>query len=182
MQRIAQIANQVNEKSSEDVVIVRALRTPLTRARKGAFKDTHAEFLLAAVLKEIVTGFDPKLVDDIQVGNVLPAAGGATVARMAQLYAGFPSTSSISTVNRQCSSGLQAVHYIASAIQNGTIDIGIGAGCESMSLGYGPTAMPPSYNDDILTNQLAADCLIPMGITSENVAKQFSISREKQVF
>ncbi|KAJ3215503.1 3-ketoacyl-CoA thiolase, peroxisomal [Clydaea vesicula] len=174
--------HQVGQKHPDDVVIVSALRTPMTRGKRGGFKDTHPEFLLAAVLKATVerTGIDPALIDDIQVGNVLPASGGATQARMAQLYAGFPETSSISTVNRQCSSGLQAVHYIASAIQNGTIDIGIGAGVESMTLSYGPSAMPPSYDDDISAFPAAADCLLPMGITSENVAKKFGVSREKQ--
>jgi acetyl-CoA acyltransferase 1 len=174
--------HQVGVKHPDDVVIVSALRTPMTRGRKGGFKDTHPELLLATVLRATLdkTGIDPALIEDIQVGNVLPASGGATQARMAQLYAGFPASSSISTVNRQCSSGLQAVHYIASAIQNGTIDIGIGAGVESMTLSYGPGAMPPSYDDDIQAYKAAADCLIPMGITSENVAKEFGVSREKQ--
>ena len=82
--------SQAGVKTPDDVVIVAALRTPISRARKGPFKDTHPEELLAAVLKAIVqkTGINPALVDDIQVGNVLPAGGGATVARMAQLYAG----------------------------------------------------------------------------------------------
>ena len=78
-------------KSPDDVVIVSALRTPITRGRKGPFKDTYPEELLAAVLKATIskTGINPALVDDIQVGNVLPAGGGATVARMGALYAGY---------------------------------------------------------------------------------------------
>ena len=120
------------------------------------------------------------MIDDIQVGNVLPAGGGATVARMAMLYAGYPDTTSISTVNRQCSSGLQAVHYIAASIQNGTIEIGVGAGVESMTRNYGPGAMPSEHSEKILTCGPAADCLMPMGITSENVAKEFRVTREKQ--
>ncbi len=69
----------------------RAVRTPLTRARRGALKDTLHEEILAVALKGILdrTGINPALVDDIQVGNVLPAGGGATVARMAALYAGY---------------------------------------------------------------------------------------------
>ncbi|KAJ3122094.1 3-ketoacyl-CoA thiolase, peroxisomal [Nowakowskiella sp. JEL0407] len=174
--------SKIGVKSPDDVVIVSALRTPITRARRGPFKDTHPEKLLASVLKAILqkTGINPALVEDIQVGNVLPPGGGATVARMAQLAAGFPDTCSISTVNRQCSSGLQAVHYIASSIENGTIEIGIGAGVESMTMGYGAGVMPTSTDAEITEFGPAADCLLPMGITSENVAKKFNVSREKQ--
>lgn len=69
---------------------------------------------------------DPALVEDIQVGNVLPIGGGATLARIAALNAGFPDSTSVATVNRQCSSGLQAVANIVHAIQSGSINIGIG--------------------------------------------------------
>ncbi|KAI9224680.1 Thiolase, N-terminal domain-containing protein [Blastocladiella britannica] len=185
--RVQQLASHiaqpsVHTKSPHDVVIVSALRTPITRARKGGFKDTHPEELLAAVLKATIdqTKIDPKLVQDIQVGNVLPPGGGATVARMAALYAGFPDTTALATVNRQCSSGLQACASIAHAIQVGMIDIGIGAGVESMTLSYGPGAMPSSTSDKVTAFEPAADCLLPMGITSENVAKQFKIPRTKQ--
>lgn len=71
-------------------------------------------------------GLDPKLIEDVAVGNVLPAGGGATAARMAALYAGIPNTTAINTVNRQCSSGLTAVNQIALEILAGEIDIGIG--------------------------------------------------------
>lgn len=85
--------------------------------------------MLAAVLKAVHTSvnLDPKLIEDVCVGNVLPAGGGATAARMASLYAGIPHTASLQTVNRQCSSGLSAVNVIANAIRVGQIDIGIGA-------------------------------------------------------
>jgi len=138
--------------------------------------------MLAAVLKATIdrTGINPALVQDIQVGNVLPPGGGATVARMAALYAGFPDSTALSTVNRQCSSGLQAVATIAHEIKAGMIDIGIGAGVESMTLSYGPGAMPQSTAEKITAFPPAADCLLPMGITSENVAKQFNVDRRKQ--
>ncbi|RCH82105.1 3-ketoacyl-CoA thiolase with broad chain length specificity, partial [Rhizopus stolonifer] len=105
-----QIANKVGVKSPEDIVIVGALRTAITRARKGGFKDTLPEEMLAGVLKGLIeqTKVDPAVVNDIVVGNVLPPGGGATNARMATLYAGFPENSAVNTVNRQCSSGLQA--------------------------------------------------------------------------
>ena len=84
--------------------------------------------MLAAVLKAVYSkvNLDPKLIQDIAVGNVLPPGGGATVARMAQLYAGIPNSTPLNTVNRQCSSGLTAVHQIANEIKAGDIDIGIG--------------------------------------------------------
>ena len=72
-------------------------------------------------------GINPAVIGDITVGNVLPAGGGATAARMAALHAGIPNTVPISTTNRQCASGLQAVNIIASEILSGQIDIGIGA-------------------------------------------------------
>ncbi|KAG0199105.1 3-ketoacyl-CoA thiolase with broad chain length specificity [Mortierella sp. GBA30] len=177
------IQAKVGVKSPDDVVIIDAVRTPMTRGKKGGFKDTVPEDLLAAVLIAIKerTKIDPAIVDDICVGNVLQAAGGATVSRMAALYAGYPEKTSIYTTNRQCSSGLQAVVNIAAHIQSGLIDIGIGAGVESMTMGYGPSAMPSQTSEKIpAASQSAQDCNLPMGITSENVAKDFGIDRQRQ--
>ncbi|KAJ2818940.1 3-ketoacyl-CoA thiolase with broad chain length specificity [Coemansia erecta] len=175
---------QVGVKSNDDVVIVTALRTPITRARKGGFKDTTSEYLLGTILRGVVetAKIDPSLVDDICVGNVCPPGGGATTARMAAIYAGFPVTTCVQTVNRQCSSGLQAVVHIAHAIQAGMIDIGIGAGVESMTQFYGPQhkMIPDAMSDDVMAAPGVGDCLIPMGFTSENVAKEFGIPRAKQ--
>ncbi|EIM86377.1 acetyl-CoA acetyl transferase [Stereum hirsutum FP-91666 SS1] len=172
-------------KNDNDVVIVSAVRTAMTKARKGGFKSTHPEELLSAVLRASYTTalpkpLDPALIQDISVGNVLPAGGGATAARMAALHAGIPIGTPIATVNRQCSSGLTAVNQIAGQIATGQIDIGIGAGVESMTFGYGPAAQPASYSSEVLSHPAAEDCLIPMGITSENVAKEYGISREAQ--
>ncbi|KAI9362346.1 Thiolase, N-terminal domain-containing protein [Pilaira anomala] len=175
-------ANKIGYKSPEDVVIVSALRTPMTRARKGPLKDTLPEEMLSVVFKAIIsqTGIDPSLVQDITVGNVLPQGGGATNARMAALDAGFPESTAVSTLNRQCSSGLQAIVQIVTAIQTGILDVGIGAGVESMSLNYGASSLAPT-SERIADNCLsAADCLIPMGLTSENVASEFKVAREKQ--
>lgn len=165
-----------------DVVIVSAVRTPLTKARKGAFKNAHPELLLSSVLKSVCerAGIQKENVQDISVGTVLSPGSGATISRMAMFHAGFPETTTITTVNRQCSSGLQAVANIAAAIKAGYIEIGIGAGVESMSLHYGPGSMPESIDQSVRDVQQAADCLIPMGVTSENVAKQFGISRLQQ--
>lgn len=99
---------------------------------------------------------------------------------MAALAAGIPHTVSIHTVNRQCSSGLIAVNHIANAIAVGQIDVGIGAGVESMTFGYGARAQADGFSEKVLECQEAEDCLIPMGITSENVAKEFGVSRAEQ--
>ncbi|EIE80258.1 hypothetical protein G6F46_008402 [Rhizopus delemar] len=176
------VANKIGVKSPEDVVIVAALRTAITRARKGGFKDTLPEEMLAGVFKGLIeqTKIDPAIVNDIAVGNVLPPGGGATNARMAALYAGFPETSSVNTVNRQCSSGLQAVVQIATAIQAGLIEVGIGAGVESMTKNYGAASLSPTSEKIADNCSSAADCLLPMGITSENVAAEFKVTRAKQ--
>lgn len=159
------VANKIGVKSPEDVVIVAALRTAITRARKGGFKDTLPEEMLAGVFKGLIeqTKIDPAIVNDIAVGNVLPPGGGATNARMAALYAGFPETSSVNTVNRQCSSGLQAVVQIATAIQAGLIEVGIGAGVESMTKNYGAASLAPTSEKIADNCSSAADCLLPMG-------------------
>ena len=105
-----------------------ALRTPLTKAKRGGLKDSRVEDMVSAVLKGILTAtrIDPALVDDITVGNVLAPGCAATVSRMAALHAGFPPETAVSTVNRQCSSGLQAISSVATAIHAGLIRIGIG--------------------------------------------------------
>ncbi|KIJ12049.1 acetyl-CoA C-acyltransferase [Paxillus involutus ATCC 200175] len=173
---------RVIAKHDNDVVIVAAVRSALTKGRKGGFKDTRPEELLSGVLRAAYTRarVDPALIEDIAVGNVLPPGGGASGARMAALHAGIPNTTSVNTVNRQCSSGLTAVNQIANEIIAGQIDIGIGAGVESMTFGWGSASLPPGFSEAVLTNKEAKDCLIPMGFTSENVASDFGISRERQ--
>jgi len=174
--------SKILQKYDDDVVIVSAVRTALCKAKKGGFRSTHAEELLSGVLKAAYTraNIDPALIEDIAVGNVLPPGGGASAARMAALHAGIPNTTSINTVNRQCSSGLTAINQIANEIRTGQIDFGIGAGVESMSLNYGPRATAESFSPAVLSNQESEDCLLPMGITSENVASDFNVSREVQ--
>eukprot|EP00040_Diaphanoeca_grandis_P015394 m.78550 g.78550 ORF g.78550 m.78550 type:complete len:413 (-) comp25126_c0_seq1:152-1390(-) len=166
--------------SDDDIVIISALRTPIGRARKGQFAVTPADNLLATALKAVIdeSGIDAALIEDIHVGNVL-MDNFAVNARTAQFLAGIPETTSITTTNRQCSSGLQAVINIANEIKSGMIDIGIGAGVESMSSkGMGDASI--KLSESIFENDLAQDCLIPMGITSENVAAEFGISRATQ--
>jgi acetyl-CoA acyltransferase 1 len=111
----------------------------MTKGGKGGFKDTFAADLLLGAFKALLerSQIDPKLVEDIAVGSVLAPGGGATEFRAAALAAGFPADTAAKSLNRQCSSGLQAVVDIANAIKSGMIDIGVGAGVESMSTQYG---------------------------------------------
>ncbi|KAJ1552034.1 3-ketoacyl-CoA thiolase with broad chain length specificity, partial [Cladochytrium tenue] len=169
-------------KSPDDVVIIAAYRSPLCKGGKGAFRETHPEYIMAETLKGLIakTGIDPAIVQDIQVGNVLMPGAGVTTARMAALYAGFPDTTAVCAVNRQCSSGLATVGAVAAAIRSGFIDVGIGAGVESMSLYYGPNAMPTDLSPEVIAYGPAADVMTPMGTTSENVAAEFGIGRPEQ--
>jgi acetyl-CoA acyltransferase 1 len=119
-------------------------RTAFTKGGKGGFKDTAAADLVVGVLAAIIerSKINPSLVDDICVGTVLAPGGGATEMRAASLVAGFPETTAVRTLNRQCSSGLQACVDVANQIKTGMIDVGIGAGVESMSTQYGYVRYP----------------------------------------
>jgi acetyl-CoA acyltransferase 1 len=178
------VMGAIGSKSPDDVVVVSALRTPICRAKKGGFKDIYPDDLLKAALEGVVkeSGIKHAQVDDVVVGNVQLDGAYAAPARMAQFRAGFPATVSLHTLNRQCSSGLQAVADVANAIKGGMIDVGIGAGVESMTHGgaVGGGDMPPVNVEALMENQLAKDCLIPMGMTAENVAAKWGITREKQ--
>ncbi|MCA2146142.1 acetyl-CoA C-acyltransferase, partial [Citrobacter portucalensis] len=165
----------------DDVVIVAAHRTALCKSKRGGFKDTYPDDLLAPVLKALIekTNLDPSEVGDIVVGTVLAAGSQrASECRMAAFYAGFPDTVPLRTVNRQCSSGLQAVADVAAAIKAGFYDIGIGAGLESMTAN--PMAWEGSVNPKVKEFEQARNCLLPMGITSENVAHRFGVTRQEQ--
>lgn len=102
----------------------------------------------------------------------------AYIVRAASLAAGFPNTTAASTVNRFCSSGLKATQDIANQISNGSIEIGLAMGAELMSAGGDRLNRP--FHPEILKNQESADCMQPMGQTSENVGNDFNISRELQ--
>jgi acetyl-CoA acetyltransferase family protein len=169
----------ITQKNPDDVVITLSLRTPLTKARKGGFKDTDLDYLVYALLKEVIakSQIDPALVEDICLGNVNDGKA-AYLVRAASLAAGIPHTAGASSVNRFCSSGLKAVQDIANQIQLGAIDVGIALGAELMSAGGDRLNKP--FNEEVLKNQEAADCMQPMGQTSENVGKDFNISRAQQ--
>ncbi|CEL63017.1 acetyl-CoA acyltransferase [Rhizoctonia solani AG-1 IB] len=166
--------SQILAQSPNDVVIVSALRTAITKAKKGGFKDTHPEELLSNVLKAVYTTakLDPKLIEDVAVGNVLPPGGGANAARMAALHAGIPNSSSVYTVNRQCSSGLTAVSQIANEISTGQIDIGIGAGVESRPVEPGVGRLLDSYGHHL--RNVAAEYKISRATQDDFAAKSFA--------
>ncbi|KAL5495016.1 hypothetical protein ACEPAI_478 [Sanghuangporus weigelae] len=167
----------LERKSPDDVVITLAVRSPLCKARKGGFKDTRYDELLTAMYKAVIerSGIDPKLIEDICVGNVL-TPGPTYEARAAALAAGIPETTPVQVINRFCSSGLMAVTTVANQIRSGQIEIGLAVGSESMSFNPDQGASPLSQ--EIMAHPTAKDCVEPMGWTSENVAKDFSIPRE----
>lgn len=166
----------------DDVAIVSAVRTPICKAFRGGLKDTHARDLLSVVLKAVVeqSGINPEEVGDIVVGMVIGHAGKRTKdCRMAMFQAGFPEKVPIRSLNRQCGSGLQAIADVAACIKAGFYDTGIGAGVESMTSDYSP-GWKGQINPKVYTHQGAKDCLLPMGLMSENVAAAYGISREEQ--
>lgn len=168
--------------SPDDIMIVRSKRTALGRARKGCFNNTAVVDMLAPVLKDILNGVDPTMVGDLAVGSVLGNGSlRATECRMAMFLAGIPREVPVHMVNRQCSSGLQAIAQIAGAIRAGFIECGIAAGVETMS-GENMAAIGKNYKipDTVKSCTDALHCLIPMGVTSENVASKYGISRTAQ--
>jgi acetyl-CoA acyltransferase 1 len=121
-------------------------------------------------------------VNDAMIGNVLAELGFAKTGRMALNHAGFPSTTTFHTVNRQCSSSLQAITHISHSIMVGQIDVGLAGGVESMSRNYGSRGVPADVGPTLRGSQVkdALDCLMPMGITSENVAERYKVDRKSQ--
>ncbi|MBI1948077.1 MAG: thiolase family protein [Deltaproteobacteria bacterium] len=163
-----------------EVAIVAAVRTAIGKGGRGSLKDVRPDTLAAAVIKEAVirAKLKPADIEDVVLGCAMPEAEqGMNVARIASLLAGLPDTSSAMTVNRFCSSGLNAVADVAKAIMVGEIDIGVGGGVESMSLvpmgGHRPSANPELMERN-------PNAYAPMGITAENVAKKFEVSRADQ--
>lgn len=169
-------------KQIQEAYIVAATRSPVGKAPRGMFKNVRPDDLLAHVLKAALAqcpGIDPQAIDDVIVGCAMPEAEqGMNVARIALLLAGLPDTVSGMTINRFCSSGVQAVALAADRIRLGEADVMIAAGTESMSMlpmgGNKPSFSPAIFSNDHIAIGYG------MGITAENVAKQWSISREQQ--
>jgi acetyl-CoA acyltransferase len=163
-----------------DAVIVSSVRTAVGRAGRGALRETRPDDLAAAAIKgalERVPAVTPDMVEDVILGCAMPEAEqGMNVARLAALLAGVPATAGGMTVNRFCSSGLQAIALGAQAILNGTADVVVGGGTESMSLvPMGGHKVAP--NPTLLERY--PDAYLGMGLTAENVARKYGIDRER---
>ncbi|KAK0903406.1 hypothetical protein LTR02_007632 [Friedmanniomyces endolithicus] len=172
--------NTITQKNPDDIVITLAIRTPMCRYIPGSLSDTPLDALVLKILEQVRlrSSLDPALVEDICLGNVRDGQA-AQFGRAAALAAGYPNTTAACRVNRFCSSGLAATQNIANEIAAGSIDIGIAVGAESLSTPN--TRLDRPFVDEIMNaNQDARDCMQEMGQTSENVAKDFGISRQKQ--
>ena len=163
-----------------DAVIVSAVRTPVGRGVKGTLANTRPDDLAALVLEAAVkrAGIDSSLVEDVILGCAMPEAEqGMNVARLAALRAGLPDSVSGVTVNRFCSSGLQTNAMGTAAIKAGYNDVVLAGGVESMS--YVPMmGHNPAPNPDLMDSRPGA--YISMGLTAENVATRYGISKEDQ--
>ena len=165
-------------------VIVDAVRTPMGR-RNGALKDWHPVDLLAHVLRSLVerTDLDPALVEDVIAGCVSQTGEQAlNVARNAALAAGFPDTVPGTTVDRQCGSSQQALHFAAQGVMAGAYDVVIAAGVESMTrVPMGSTILNgpgKPFGPLMAQRYLPAGGLVPQGVAAERVAERWSLSRE----
>src|SRR2546421_10844497 len=162
-----------------EVVIVEAVRTPIGR-RNGKLKDVHPVVLGSLVLKEVVhrAGIQPDQVDDVGFGCVTQAGEQSlNVGRNAWLTAGFPFTTPATTVDRQCGSSQQAVHFAANLIQSGVCDITIAGGVESMTrVPMGANAVSPG--SPFPPELMELYDLVPQGISAELMARKYGISRK----
>ena len=166
--------------TTRDVAILAAVRTPIGRAPRGTLRNTRPDDLGAVVVREALARADvrPAAIEDLVLGCAQPESEqGLNVARVVGELAGLPDEVPAMTINRFCSSGLQATSIVADRIALGAIDAGVAGGVESMSMiPMGGTR--PSLNP-VVVEQLP-DVYIPMGNTAENVARKFEISREAQ--
>lgn len=182
-----------------EAVIVSAVRTPIGRAGKGVLKDVRADDLAAVVVRaavERVPQLDRSLIEDVILGCAFPEGEqGMNLARLVGALAGLPETAGGVTVNRFCASSLQAVNMAAQSIMLDQGEVFVAGGIENMSRvpmgGFNPSFNPrlvKPYNDEDRTTSAYPPCeleyayssYIPMGMTAENLAREYSISREAQ--
>jgi|TARA_R110000772_G_scaffold108722_4_gene211820 acetyl-CoA C-acetyltransferase len=172
------------------VVIVEAVRTAIGNFN-GALSSVPAHILGANVISALLSrsGLSGEQIDEVILGQVLTAGAGQNPARQAVIAAGLPETCPAMTINKVCGSGLKAVHLAAQAIRCGDADIVIAGGQENMSLS--PHVLPKSRDGQKMGNWVLKDTMIEdglwdafndyhMGVTAENVAKKYAISREQQ--
>jgi acetyl-CoA acyltransferase len=169
-------------KIIQDAYIVAATRTPVAK-RKGAFANVRPDDMLAHVLKNAVAavpGLDANEIGDVVVGCAMPEAEqGMNVARIGVLLAGLPDTVPAITINRFCSSGVNAVAMAADRIRLGECDVAIGAGTESMSILAQMMGNKVASNPAFFTDENRA-IAYGMGITAERVAERWQVTREQQ--
>jgi acetyl-CoA acyltransferase len=165
----------------KEAYIVSSVRTPGCKRAKGAFKDTLPEDLLSFILGaavDQVPSLEKKDVEDIMAGCAFPEAEqGLNIGRIASVMGGFPNAVSGATVNRFCSSGLEAIALSSLRVMAGWSDVTIGCGVESMSfvpMGGNVPRPHPEYS------KMHADLYASMGITAENVANRYDVSRKDQ--
>ena len=170
-------------KQIQDAYIVAATRTPVGKAPRGVFRNTRPDDMLAHVLKAVVAqapGIDVNRIDDAIIGCAMPEGEqGMNVARIGVLLAGLPDTVAAQTINRFCSSGLQAIALAADQIRLGNADLMLAGGTESMSM------VPMMGNKIAMSPQVFAReenlaIAYGMGITAEKVAEEWKVSREDQ--
>jgi acetyl-CoA acyltransferase len=170
-------------KQIQDAYIVAAVRTPVGKAPRGMFRNVRPDDMLAHVLRGAlaqVPGLDAHDIGDVIVGCAMPEAEqGMNVARIGVLLAGLPDTVPAMTINRFCSSGVQAVALAADRIRTGDDDVVIAAGTESMSM-VPMMGNKVALNDAVFAKDENVAIAYGMGITAENVAKQWKVSREDQ--
>lgn len=162
----------------KDAVIVSALRTAVGKAPRGVLKDTRPDDMAGTVIKaaiEHTPGLQPEMIEDVILGCAMPEAEqGMNVARQASWLAGVPKEASAVTINRFCSSGLQAIAFAAERVMCGWADCIVAGGTETMS-------MVPMGGNKIVPNpslvETWPDYYLNMGLTAENLAAKYSISR-----
>jgi acetyl-CoA acyltransferase len=170
-------------KQTQDAYIVAATRLPVGK-RRGMFRTTRPDDMLAFALRSVlaqVPQIDPKLIGDVIVGCAMPEAEqGMNVARIGLLLAGLPDSVPGMTVNRFCASGVQAVAMAADRIRLGEADVMIAAGTETMSLMAQMMGNKVSLNPAVFEADGNAAIAYGMGLTAENVAQRWQVSREDQ--
>jgi len=176
------MSRQIQTRQVQDAYIVAATRTPVGKAPRGVFRNTRPDDMLAHVLRSVIAqapGIDVNRIDDAIIGCAMPEAEqGMNVARIGLLLAGLPNTIAAQTINRFCSSGLQAVALAADQIRLGNADLMLAGGTESMSMvpmmGNKVALSPNVFKDDHVAIAYG------MGITAEKVAEEWKVSREDQ--
>ena len=164
-----------------DAYIVQSVRTPGCKQKRGLYKQTRPEELVSFIMKEAVErtpNLEAEHLDDVMMGCAFPEAEqGLNLGRVAAKMAGFPDKVSGATVNRFCASGLEAIALASMRVSAGWSEVCMGAGCESMT--YVPMGgnLPRPHPDYSKTNP---EMYISMGVTAENVANRYDVSREDQ--